>query len=51
LAAHRAQLKALAQALLKAESLNEKETLEVTGVTTPSGQEEDPGARLQAAQR
>jgi cell division protease FtsH len=35
LALHRDQLKALAQALLKAESLNEKEILEVTGLSEP----------------
>jgi cell division protease FtsH len=36
LAAHRDKLDALAQALLKAESLNEKEIREVTGLTGPS---------------
>ena len=51
LAAHRAKLEALAQALLKAESLNEQEIREVTGVTAPPGREEDTRARLQAGQR
>jgi cell division protease FtsH len=36
LAAHRDKLEALAQALLKAESLNEKEIREVTGLTKPT---------------
>ena len=48
LAEHRDKLNALAQALLKAESLNEKEIWEVTGLTKPPGQEEEPLVRLQA---
>jgi cell division protease FtsH len=48
LAEHRDKLDALAQALLKAESLNEKEIREVTGLTEPPGQEEDTSSRLQA---
>jgi cell division protease FtsH len=47
-AEHRDKLKALAQALLKAESLNEKEIWEVTGLTKPSGQGEETFVRLQA---
>jgi hypothetical protein len=38
----------IAQALLKAESLNEKDIREVTGLIQPPGQEEDASARLQA---
>ena len=41
LAEHRDKLDALAQALLKAESLNAKEIREVTGLTEPPSQEED----------
>jgi cell division protease FtsH len=48
LAAHRDKLEALAQALLKAESLNEKEIREVTGLTEPRGQKEDTPSRLPA---
>jgi cell division protease FtsH len=48
LAEHRDKLNALAQALLKAESLNEKEIWEVTGLTKPPGQEEETLVRLQA---
>ena len=51
LAEHRDKLEALAQALLKAESLNEKEIWEVTGLTEPFGQEEGTSARLQAGKR
>jgi len=50
LAQHRDKLEALAQALLKAESLNEKEIRDVTGLTEPPGQE-DTSARLQAVKR
>jgi len=49
LAAHRDKLDALAQALLKAESLNEKEIREVTGLSEPPGHQED--ARAQAARQ
>ncbi|MEO7274439.1 MAG: hypothetical protein ABI211_20790 [Vicinamibacterales bacterium] len=41
LAEHRDRLEALAQALLKAESLNAKEIRDVTGVTEPPGQAQD----------
>lgn len=41
LAEHRGLLEALAQALLKAESLNAKEIRDVTGLTEPPGQEQD----------
>ncbi len=51
LALHRDKLEALAQALLKAESLNEKEIREVTGLTEPPGQGEDTPSRLQAGNR
>jgi cell division protease FtsH len=51
LAEHRDKLEALAQALLKAESLNEKEIWEVTGLTQPPGQEEDTSSRPQASKR
>jgi cell division protease FtsH len=51
LAGHRDKLEALAQALLKAESLNEKEIREVTGLIEPLGQEENTSARLQAGKR
>jgi cell division protease FtsH len=47
LAAHRDRLTALAQALLKAESLNEKEIWEVTGLTKPPAPEEETPVRLQ----
>jgi len=50
LAVHRDKLEALAQALLKAESLNEKEIREVTGLIEPPGQE-DTSSRLQAGKR
>ncbi len=50
LAAHRDQLEALAQALLKAESLNEKEIREVTGLTEPPVQE-DASSHLQAGKK
>ena len=45
LAAHRDKLEALAQALLNAESLNEKEIREVTGLTEPPAQEAPPSTR------
>ncbi len=45
------ELDALAQALLKAESLNEKEIREVTGLTEPHGQEDNTSTRLQAGTR
>jgi len=48
LAGHRDKLEALAQALLKAESLNETEIREVTGLTGPPSQEGDTSARPQA---
>ena len=50
LAEHRDKLEALAQALLKSESLNEKEIREVTGLTEPPGQADTP-SRLQAGKR
>jgi ATP-dependent Zn protease len=39
LAEHRDKLEALAQALLKSESLNAKEIREVTSLTEPRGEE------------
>jgi cell division protease FtsH len=51
LALHRDKLDALAQALLKAESLNEKEIREATGLTEPDETEEDTSSRLQAGKR
>jgi len=50
LAEHRDKLEALAQALLTAESLNEKEIRDVTGLTEPPGQQ-DTSSRLQAGKR
>jgi hypothetical protein len=44
-------LDALAQALLKAESLNEKEIREATGLTEPDETEEDTSSRLHAGKR
>jgi hypothetical protein len=46
LAEHREQLEALAQALLKAESLNEKELRDVTRLSEPPGHKEDTSSRL-----
>ena len=43
LAAHRDKLDALAQALLKAESLNEREIRDVTGLATPNAAASDTG--------
>ena len=37
---HRTQLDALAKALLRDDSLDEQEILQVTGVTTPANREE-----------
>ncbi|MBI3784849.1 MAG: hypothetical protein HY270_15755, partial [Deltaproteobacteria bacterium] len=51
LAEHRGQLEALAQALLKAESLNEKEIREVTGLSEPSPPKQDTSSRLQAGKQ
>jgi cell division protease FtsH len=51
LSEHRDKLEALAQALLKAESLNAKEIREVTGLGEPRVQEEDTSIRLQAGKR
>jgi cell division protease FtsH len=51
LAAHRDKLEALAQALLKAESLNEAEIRQATGLTVPPGREEETASRLQANTR
>jgi ATP-dependent Zn protease len=51
LAEHRDKLDALAQALLKAEPLNEKEIREVTGLTASTGQAEGTSSRLQAGKR
>jgi cell division protease FtsH len=51
LAEHREQLEALAQALLKAESLNENEIRKVTGLTEPPGHKGDTSSRLQAGKR
>jgi len=51
LSEHRDKLEALAQALLKAESLNEKEIREVTGLGVPPVHEEDASIRLQAGKR
>ena len=50
LAEHRDKLDALAEALLKAESLNEKEIREVTGLTETPGRK-DTAARPQAGKR
>jgi len=50
LAVHRDKLGALAQALLKAESLNEKEIREVTGLTASPRQEEDTPSKIQGRQ-
>ncbi len=50
LAEHRDKLGALAEALLKAESLNEKEIREVTGLTETPGRK-DTAARPQAGKR
>jgi cell division protease FtsH len=47
LSEHRTELDALARALLKAESLNEKEIREVTGLTAPPGQEANTSSRVQ----
>jgi cell division protease FtsH len=49
LAGHPDELKALAEALLKAESLNAKEIREVTGLAAPPGQEHDTSPRQQAS--
>jgi cell division protease FtsH len=46
LGANRDKLDALAQALLKAESLNEKEIREATGLTEGHEKEEDKSSRL-----
>jgi cell division protease FtsH len=51
LAEHRDKLKALAEALLKAESLNAKEIQEVTGLTQSAGQGQDATVQLQRRQR
>ena len=48
LSEHRDKLDALAQALLKAESLNEQEIHDVTGLAAPSAGENDTPARLAA---
>jgi len=48
LAEHRGKLEALAKALLKAESLNEKEIRDVTGLTDPPGPEKDTSSHIQA---
>jgi cell division protease FtsH len=48
LSAHRDKLEALAQALLKAESLNEKEIREATGIAEPVSQEDEVTSRLRA---
>jgi cell division protease FtsH len=50
LAEHRHKLDALAQALLKAESLNEKEIRELTGLTETHGAQ-DASSRPHAATR
>jgi cell division protease FtsH len=47
LAGHRGQLEALAQALLKAESLNAQEIREATGLSDPHVQEQDPSPGMQ----
>jgi cell division protease FtsH len=51
LAVHRDKLDALAQALLKAESLNEKEIREATGLTEPTGQEQDTSSRFKTGKK
>jgi cell division protease FtsH len=50
LAEHRDKLQALAQALLKAESLDEKEIRDVTGLTEPPAETQTP-SRLRAGKR
>jgi ATP-dependent Zn protease len=47
LAEHRDKLQGLAQALLKAESLNAKEIQDVTGLTQAAGQDQDTSLQLQ----
>jgi cell division protease FtsH len=49
LALHRDKLEALAQALLKAESLTEGEIREAAGLTEPPAQEENTSSLLQSA--
>jgi cell division protease FtsH len=49
LALHRPKLEALAQALLKAESLKEGEIREAAGLTEPPAQEENTSSLLQSA--
>jgi cell division protease FtsH len=51
LALHRDKLEALAQALLKAESLNEKEIREATGLTKGDEQEKDTSPHPYAGKR
>ena len=41
----------LAQALLKAESLNAKEIWEAAGLTEPAGQEQDTSRRLETVKK
>jgi cell division protease FtsH len=51
LAEHRDKLEALAQALLRAESLNEQEIRDATGMPRPPGPEDDAAAPLRASQK
>ena len=51
LAEHRDKLEALAQALLKAESLNAKEIWEAAGLTEPAGQEQETSRRSETIKK
>ena len=51
LAEHRDKLEALAQALLKAESLNAKEIREAAGLTEPAGQEQETSRRSETIKK
>jgi cell division protease FtsH len=51
LAEHRNKLQALAQALLKAESLNAKEIWEAAGLTEPAGQEQETSRRSETVKK
>jgi cell division protease FtsH len=51
LAEHRDKLEGLADALLKAESLNAKEIWEAAGLTAPAGQEQETSRRLETTKK
>ena len=51
LAEHRDKLQALAQALLKAESLNANEIWEAAGLTEPAGQEQETSRRSETIKK